>query len=197
MVSTDRTGFERKIMRKKFCKWFGIIGTAVLLTLGTIWTFNLVRYTEGKIALMNPGKLTIAGGKVIDQEDYSVNRSDVVYVNCKNNCLARVRYTKVMFENSSEYYYLNGNITENLLGKKVKIYYDKDKRIFPKGHVNSFGLFIDNKEIIPVISKRDRDSKSVYVYLMMMVFADITALGMLLLILWEDSVLRKNNKKKC
>lgn len=65
---------------------------------------------------------------------------------------------------------------------------------FPKGKTDSFGLFLDNRELIPVISKRDRDSKSVYVYLMIMIFADITSVAVILLIMWENSVFNNNRK---
>ena len=76
----------------------------------------------------------------------------------------------------------------------MKTYYDRNKKIFPKGKTDSFGLFLDNRELIPVISKRDRDSKSVYVYLMIMIFADITSVAVILLIMWENSVFNNNRK---
>ena len=181
-------------MEKGFYKWFKIFITAALLTAGTLWTLNLVKTVEGKTALMNPTKLTAVEGIVTDQKDYYVNRSDIIYTDCKNSCLSGVRYTKITLDNNPQYYYVNGSTEEDLLGKKVRIYYDKDKKIFPKGQADSFGLFIDNKEVIPVISKRDRDSKSVYVYLMIMIFADITSVAVILLIMWENSVFNNNRK---
>ena len=182
---------EGETMGKKFYKSLKVFTAMIILTGVTVWTFYLVGSVERRIGLMKPEKLTVIEGNVISQEDYSVNRSDIVYTDCKNNCLARVRYSKIKLENSPDYYWLNGYVSENLTGKKIKTYYDKDKNIFPKGRTDSFGLFVDNKEVMPVISKRDRDSKSVYVYLMMAVFADITAIGMMLLIKWEDSAFKK------
>ena len=189
------TGFERYKMRKKIYKLLKIFAVAVLLISGTIWTFNLVKEVEAKISLMNSDKLTLIEGSVISQDEYSVNRSDIVYTDFKNNCLSGVRYSKIKLENNPEYYYLNEYSVENLTGKRIRTYYDRNKKIFPGGKTDSFGLFIDDKEIIPVISKRDRDSKSVYVYLMIMIFADITAAGAMLLIIWEDSAFKNNNRK--
>ena len=194
-VSARKAGFERNIMKKKNYDFLKIFAAAIILIGGTIWSVNLVMTVENKIALMNRDKLVLIEGKVTSQKEYSLNRSDIVYVDCKNNCIARVRYTKIMLENNPEYYYLNGYSAEDLTGKRVKTYYDRNKKIFPKGKTDSFGLFLDNRELIPVISKRDRDSKSVYVYLMIMIFADITAAGAMLLIMWEDSAFKNNNRK--
>ena len=193
-VSARKAGFERNIMKKKNYDFLKIFAAAIILIGGTIWSVNLVMTVENKIALMNRDKLVLIEGKVTSQKEYSLNRSDIVYVECKNNCIARVRYTKIMLENNPEYYYLNGYSAEDLTGKRVKTYYDRNKKIFPKGKTDSFGLFLDNRELIPVISKRDRDSKSVYVYLMIMIFADITSVAVILLIMWENSVFNNNRK---
>ena len=179
---------------KKFYKILKYSALIVILVTGNILAFNLVRFVEGKISLMKPENLTVMEGQAVKQEDYFINSRDVILKNCKNNCLSRIRYTKILLGSKQEYYYLNGNIEEDITGKTVKFYYDKDKKIFPKGKVNSFGLFINGVEKIPVVSKIDRDSKGAYVYLLLVIFADITVIGMGILIKWEESVF--GNKKE-
>ena len=117
-VSARKAGFERNIMKKKNYDFLKIFAAAIILIGGTIWSVNLVMTVENKIALMNRDKLVLIEGKVTSQKEYSLNRSDIVYVDCKNNCIARVRYTKIMLENNPEYNYLNGYSAEDLTGKR-------------------------------------------------------------------------------
>ena len=75
---------------------------ASILIFINILSFNLVRIVEKKLSLVDPNKLIVMQGIVTKQEEYFINRDDIIFKICKNDCLSTVRYTKILLNNNNK-----------------------------------------------------------------------------------------------